>query len=280
MADLQIVTVGASSEPTVEETAARLAAEAATAVTTEEEAKAKIAAEEAAKNAPKADPERPTWLPEKFRSAEDMATAYAALEAKIGAPKEEPAADADKAKEGEEKPEEKKDGAEEPKKASEVVASLNDRFSANGKLSDEDYELAESIGHDRATVDAFIAGQTALAELATQRITTAAGGKDSMERLFAWASTSLSADEIGTFNSSFANSDVNAAVIAMEQLKSKYETANGKDPKLVGGKPAGQDSDVFTSWAEVTAAMSDDRYAADHAYRKRVEQKLGRSNVR
>ena len=30
------------------------------------------------------DPERPEWLPEKFKSVEDMAKAYSALEGKLG----------------------------------------------------------------------------------------------------------------------------------------------------------------------------------------------------
>lgn len=44
--------------------------------------------------APANTPERPTWLPEKFKSVEDMAKAYAELETKLGQPKpdEAPAA--------------------------------------------------------------------------------------------------------------------------------------------------------------------------------------------
>ena len=33
--------------------------------------------------------DRPEWLPEKFKSAEDMAQAYSELEKKLGQPKEE-----------------------------------------------------------------------------------------------------------------------------------------------------------------------------------------------
>ncbi|MER9628889.1 hypothetical protein [Mesorhizobium sp. M0296] len=263
-----------AAQPTAEEAAAALAEAAKTAPTNEAEARAKLDAEKAAKEAPPA-PERPSWLNEKFATPEDMAKAYEELEKKLGASKEEAETDEKKV---EEKPEEKKaeDG---PKKASEVVADLNKKFVENGnKLTDADYAAAEAIGHDRATVDAFIAGQQALAEMATQRITGAAGGKDNMDRMFAWASTSLQAAEIDTFNKSFEGSDVNAAVVAMEQLKAKYEAANGKDPTLIGGKPAGGAVDTFTSWAEVQTAMSDERYNRDHAYRTKVEQKLARSN--
>ncbi|MEY9719282.1 hypothetical protein ABIA22_001772 [Sinorhizobium fredii] len=274
MADQHSVVIQ-SPEPTPEEAAAALAAAAASAPTNEAEARAQIASEEAAKNAPPA-AERPTWLPEKFKSVEDMAAAYAELEKKVGAPVEEPKPEGEEQpKTEEEKTEEKKD-EEVPAKVD--INAISEEFSKDGKLSDATYADLESKGFDRATVDQYIAGQSALAELATQRITTAAGGKESMDRMFAWASTSLTADEINTFNASFANADVNAAVLAMEQLKGKYEASNGKDPQLLGGKPPGTAVDTFASWAEVTEAMNDSRYASDHAYRARVEAKLGRSN--
>ncbi|PBB68153.1 hypothetical protein CK228_13670 [Mesorhizobium sp. WSM4312] len=273
-----------TAQPTADEAAAALAEAAKTAPTSEAEARAKIAADVAAAEAAKAAPvARPEWLDEKFATPEDMAKAYAELSKKLGAPKEEakPEAEkteAEKAKEAADKAAAEKDKGETPK-ASEVVADLSAKFLAqDGKLTDADYAAAEAIGHDRATVDAFIAGQQALAEVATQRITSAAGGKESMDRMFAWASTSLPAAEIDTFNKSFEGADVNAAVVAMEQLKGKYEAANGRDPTLIGGKPAATATDVFTSWAQVQDAMKDDRYARDHAYRTTVEQKLARSN--
>ncbi len=277
MADQNIVSIQ-SSEPTAEENAAALAAAAETAVTNEEEARAKIAAEEAAASE---SAERPEGLPEKFKSWADMAKAYAELETKVGAPKAD--AESDDGAEAEGSEEETKGDEEADKKDDEVpgkvdLQALSDEFEKDGVLSDASYADLEAKGYDRATVDQYIAGQNALAELATQRITSAAGGKDSMDRLFAWASTSLTADEVNTFNASFANSDVNAAVIAMEQLKGKYEAANGRDPKLLSGKPAGADVDTFASWAEVTAAMADNRYSTDHAYRAKIEKKLARSN--
>ncbi|KAA3452722.1 hypothetical protein C7I87_00650 [Mesorhizobium sp. SARCC-RB16n] len=275
-----------AAQPTADESAAALAAAAAAAPTTEAEARAQIAAAEAAKIAP-AKPVRPDSVPEKFWDAEKgvvnheaLLASYTELEKKVGAPKEETKPEGEKTAEQIAKEAADKAAAEDaPKKASEVVADLNSKFLAqDGKLTDADYAAAEAIGHDRATVDAFIAGQQALAEVATQRITSAAGGKESMDRMFAWASTSIPAAEIETFNKSFEGSDVNAAVVAMEQLKAKYEAANGKDPTLVAGKPGANASDVFTSWAQVQAAMGDERYSKDHAYRTQIEQKLARSN--
>ena len=269
-----------AAQPSAEEAAAALAEAAKTAPTNEAEARAQIEAKKAAEEAAKNAPERPSWLNEKFATPEDLAKAYEELEKKLGAPKEEPKPEDQNTAEEKAKEEADKKAAEEaPKNAAETVAELNKRFEANGqKLTEADYELAAKAGYDKATVDSYIAGQQALAELAATRITNAAGGKESMDRMFAWASTSLQAAEIETFNKSFEGADVNAAVLAMEQLKAKYEAANGKDPTLIGGKPPSASVDTFESWAQVTKAMEDPRYKSDHAYRKAVEQKLGRSN--
>lgn len=273
----EIVEVKAA-QASEEDTAKALAEAAAAAPTTEAEARAKIEAEKSAENAPKV--ERPEWLDEKFATPEDLAKAYKELQAKLGTPKEEPKAEEPKP-EGD-KPEEKKaeELAEAPK-AADVVAKLNENFAANGKLSDDDYAMAEKIGHDRATVDAFIAGQQALVEQATQRITTAAGGKEAMDTMFVWAKTGLTSAEVDTFNATMRGADVSAAVTAMEQLKAKYEAANGKDPTLIGGKPPASTVEVYTSWAEVQRDMGKPEYASDHAFRAKVEAKLGRSdNIR
>lgn len=272
--------IGASAEPDAEAAAAALAEAAAKAPTSTEEAAQQIADAKAAEAAAKegeGTSERPAWLPEKFASAEDLAKAYAELEAKQSG-KTGAEATADTTADTDEKTEGEKP-AETPDVTKVDIAAINAEFAEKGELPAERYEQLEKLGFDKATVDSYIAGQQALADAATARITEAAGGKDSMERMFAWASTALKAEEIDTFNASFENADVNAAVIAMEQLKSKYVAANGSDPKLITGKGGVATSDTFKSWAEVTAAMGDPRYRTDPAYQAKVASKLGRSKL-
>jgi hypothetical protein len=52
-----------------------------------------------------------------------------------------------------------------------------------------------------------------------------------------------------------------------------------REPKLVGGRTAREDTTKYESAAQVVAAMNDERYATDSAYRKQVQEKLSRSNV-
>jgi len=276
---MQIETsVVAHEAPTPEAVSEGLAAAAAVAPTTTEEALAAVRNEGTPKVA-----ERPADVPEKFWNAEkgevnmaDLLKSYSELEGKKAEPEVKPEGTS------EEKPkEEQKVDEEAPKKPAEVVSALTEAYTKNGQFSDDDYKMAEAAGFDRATVDAYIAGQTALAEAATRQITEAAGGKDQMDAMFAWASTALTEAQITEYNKSFESGDTNAAVTAMGKLKADYEAVYGRDAaKLLSGKPDGGSTDVFTSWAEVTKAMESPEYSRDPAYRKKIEAKLARSNPR
>lgn len=290
---IESVTVGAASTPTEEEALAALTVEAESAPATTEEA---LAALEASKAAPK--------LPEKFKSTEDLLKAYQELERKLGQGAAEEVAEVetevteevagDDAAEDElpedlevteddveEAAEDEKED-EEPLTGAEVVEYLTDRFSAQeGKLTDDDYALAEEMGYDRAMVDGYIAGQQAAAELATIKMHEAAGGEENLSAMLVWAATGLKPAEIEAYNAALADNDVTKATDGVAKLRAAYEAANGVEPKvLLGGKPARTEASVFTSWAEVTAAMSDPRYGTkDVAYTAAVAAKLARSSI-
>jgi len=67
--------------------------------------------------------------------------------------------------------------------------------------------------------------------------------------------------------------------LAVSGLQSKYQSAEGSDPALIAGQSAPSSGGNYGSWAEVTTAMRDPRYARDPAYRQSVADKLGRSNI-
>jgi D-Tyr-tRNAtyr deacylase len=254
-------------EPQVDPAAAALAEAAANAPASTEDALRSKAAAEAKAEAPA----RPEWLPEEFETPEAMAEAFAALKAGTN---ETPKVEG----EGESEAKTEEEAKEVPAGFVDVKA-VSAEWDEKGELSEATYADLAAKGYDKTIVDQYIAGQTALADAATRRLNEAAGGKENLERMFAWASTSLTADEINQYNASFANADVNAASLAIAQLKGKYEAANGREPKLLGGKPPASAADVFNSWAEVTKAMSDPRYRSDPAFNAKVQAKLARSNA-
>jgi hypothetical protein len=288
---MESITVGAASEPSEEQALAALEEAAATAPSTTEEALAQQAeASSAAK------------LPEKFKSTADLLKAYEELERKLGTQTseedegEEEVADenlAEKSDEevteedlpddleiSEEDVEEAAEDDDTPLTATEVVDYLTERFSAqDGQLSEVDYQMAEDLGYDRNMVDAYIRGQQAQAELADFKISEAAGGKDNLEAMLIWAATGLTASEIETYNTALADNDVTKATLGVAKLRERYEAYNGREPKLLGGKPPRADISGFTSWSEVTVAMKDPRYGKDAAYTQTVANKLDRSSI-
>lgn len=215
-----------------------------------------------------------------FKSQEDLVKAYNELRAKMsreGAPKaEEPAPATEQPK-----PEEAtREQANEAAKAAGVdMAALESEFLQNGGLSDETYKNLEKAGFGRETVDAYIAGQQALADQMQARIEEHVGGADKLEAALEWAKSGLSREEQVAFNNTVDTADEAGIKLALDGLMAKFANAEGSEPSLIGGSTTGNGGSVFRSTAELTAAMRDPRYQTDPAYRADVEQRLARSSI-
>lgn len=220
--------------------------------------------------------DRPQWLPEKFKSPEDMAKAYAELEAKLGQAK--PAAPAENTPEPSQAT-----SADAEKQLADKGLNLQDfsaEFAQKGELSAESYEKLAKAGYDKGLVDQFIEGQKARASQFESAIKTEVGGADAYVNMVTWAKANLSPSEIDAYNAAVSSGNADQAKLAALGLKMKFDTANGSDPqRLLGGQGSTSTADVFESVAQLKEAMKDPRYKTDSAYRAQVQQKLGRSNV-
>lgn len=214
--------------------------------------------------------ERPDWLPEKFKTVEDFVKSHAELEKKLGQPKEE-------------KPEGSEEGSEEDK-AKDIVenagldyAAMSAEYAENGGLSEETFASLEKAGIPRAYVDQYIAGQEAMVEALQLSAYSVAGGEDNYTAMTAWAATNMTPEEIASYDKAVNSTNKDVVKLAVLGLKGRYEAANGSEPNLEGGDLTGSEA-VYESWEQVREAMRDPKYAKDPAYRRQVEQKLGRSN--
>lgn len=218
--------------------------------------------------------DRPQWLPEKFKSPEDMAKAYAELEAKLGGKKTEEAPKAE---------DQKPDLPDNPEKALAdkglQLQEFSAEFAKNGELSGESYEKLTKAGFPKDLVDQFIEGQKARAAQFEADIKTEVGGSEQYNGMIEWAKANLSPAEIQAYNDAVTSGSPDKAKLAALGLSSKYSKAVGKEPdRMLGGGKAGT-SDVFESTTQVTEAMKDPRYQKDPAYRAKVQAKLARSSV-
>jgi hypothetical protein len=219
--------------------------------------------------------ERPEWLDPKFESPEDMAKAYAELQAKLSGKEEPKPVDTEGMDEAEIA------ASEVASKAGLDYAALSEEYAANGKLTDESYQtLLDKAGLSRETVDGYIEGRQAVAREAEYRAYAIAGGEDQYAEMVSWAGANLTPAEIAAFNKGVTNSTAEETALAVAGLKSKFVAARGQEPALLnGGAGAELAAQGYTSHAEMTAAMRDPRYAKDPAYRKSVEQKVAVSNI-
>lgn len=216
-----------------------------------------------------ADETRPEWLPEKFKTVEEFATSYAELEKKLGKPADAPAADTG-------------DASADAARATVADAGLDfdvlaGEYAESGTLSDDAYAKLEAAGIPKDIVDGFIAGQVAVAENLRATAFAAAGGEDSYTSMIQWASTSMAPAEVAAFNQTVAGNNADQIKFAVAGLKARYQAVNGSDPSLLGGDHNASNGDTYDNWHQVKTAMKDPRYSKDAAYRKSVEEKLGRS---
>ena len=214
--------------------------------------------------------ERPSWLPEKFKSPEDFAKAYAELEKKQS---QAPAQKAD------EKPDQQTQ--EEAKKAVEAGGLDFNALEAeylDGGLSDDSYSKLEAVGIPRDVVDAYIAGQEAVAAQIRDEVVSEVGGEEAYGEMIAWASQNLSPAEIAAYDNAVDSGDMDVIKLAVEGLKARFERSVGSEPRLLSGGVTNS-SEGFRSVEEMKTAMRDPRYRTDPAYRSDVERRVASSNL-
>ena len=222
------------------------------------------------KATPDASPaERPAWLPEKFKSAEDMASAYASLEQKLGS------------KETNETP------APTAAPSKEVLATMDkfrpfsDEMVSLGKLSNESYTKLDGLGYPREMVDAYIAGQQAIGASAVAAIKADAGGEEGFTAMGQWATNALPQAELDAYNAAVESGNKQQASLAVKGLYARYQASEGNNaPKLLHGA-ANRSSGAapIRSNAELVSLMRDARYQTDSGYRDDVAKRLAMSDI-
>ena len=220
--------------------------------------------------------ERPEWLPEKFKSAEDMAQAYAELEKRMGQGTRE----VEETEQPEEQQEETNDNKEEASDYNEAVVEASKEFFENdGKLSEDTYKKLEGIGLPRDLVDSYAAGQQALLQSEEAQIKGVAG--DNYDQMAEWANEHLPQEEIDAFDEAVTSGTISQAKLAVQGLYARYQNATGAtQPKLVQGAVSGSSTMPFKSMQELARAQSDPRYrSGDKAYHQEIDRRLAVSNI-
>jgi hypothetical protein len=238
----------------------------------------------------------------KYKSVEELEKAYKELQTKLGQGAKPAPAAAEADEDDQQEAGDTEDQAEEPAgNAREIYGdyigsrleeanidfnSMADRWSQSGKLEEGDYGQLEEAGFTRDMVDAYLAGLNFKAaqdsQLTVKEITSIKeeyGGEAQYNAMIQWAGSNLSKEEQDAFNQVVNTQPLNVARLAIAGLHARFTAAEGREPRLIGGKASKSTGEKFESTAQLVAAMSDPRYQSDPAFRAKVEDKLRRSAI-
>lgn len=242
----------------------------------------------------------------KYKSAQELESAYIELQKKLGSNEE------DGVQEDQETTEEVVDDAQylddgsvnydfvSDQYGSEVSNIFKDKgidpweiskhFHENdGTITDDHYSQLEGAGFSKQLVDAYLSGRSVesgyskpvadLTDAQANDIKKSVGGEEEYANIVTWAGQNLSKSEVEAFDTLINTGNVAQIKLAVSGMKAQYQNANGYEGRMLSGKPAKTPDGVFRSQAELVAAIGDPRYDTDPAYRADVIAKLDRSDV-
>ena len=240
------------------------------------------------------DEEGSELLAGKYKSVEDLEKAYKELESKLGQRSDDIDEESD-----DEDPAPERDS--DVRSATDIYGELigtrleeagvdymdiNERWQQNGRLSDDDYQALESAGFSKDMVDSYLTGlqyrnnqDSVLSMQEVAAVKQEYGGEAEYGRMIEWAANNLSQEEVDGFNQLINTQPISAVRLAIAGLHARYTGAEGREPKLLGGRPAKGGESKFESTAQLVEAMKDPRYSNDPAYRAKVQAKLSRSSI-
>ena len=238
----------------------------------------------------------------KYKSAEELETAYLELQKKLG---ESPASTAeDTAEPAQEFEFYGEDGSVNYETANEVYGEqlgntfkdndidpfeMNKHFvENNGTLSDEMYDKLGQAGLSKNLVDSYLKGvreevgfdapAATLTDAEIADVKSIANGEEGYQSLMNWAGNNLSKEDQDNYDQVLTTGNKTAIKFAVKALMGQYEHANGRDTKIVTGKESPQES--YRSMAEVVRDMNKPEYTQDQAFRDDVLRKLSASNLK
>ncbi|BCV03871.1 MAG: hypothetical protein CM15mV75_120 [uncultured marine virus] len=155
------------------------------------------------------------------------------------------------------------------------------------KLTQEMHDQLTGAGIAKEAVDAYLAGRaqdmgmnSQIAQTDINSIYQSVGGEQKYKTLMNWASQNLSQDSINSFDNLVNTGDANSIQLAVNGLVAQYQNDNGYEGRMLTGKAAKTNTDVYQSQAQLVEAMADPRYDRDPAYREAVREKLDRSDLK
>ena len=225
----------------------------------------------------------------KYKSAEELESAYLSLQKKLGQTEEEEEVDYESSDEGYEEEEGSDEEVSEYAPAVSLITEASEEYYANdGQLSEETIESFSQMS-SQDLVNAYLEIQAnnpqaptprlELSEAQVNQVQNACGGEANYNTVVDWAASNLTDEAINAFDSVVDSGNPMAISIAFKGLQNEYNEANGYEGRMLQGRAASSAGETFRSQAELVSAMGDPRYDTDEAYRDDVLKKLDNSDL-
>ena len=232
--------------------------------------------------------EQEQLLAGKYKSAEELESAYLSLQKKLGQTEEEEV-DYESSDEGYEEEEGSDEEVSEYAPAVNLINEASEEYYANdGQLSEETIESFSQMS-SQDLVNAYLEIQAnnpqaptqgvELSEAQVNSVQNACGGEANYNAVVDWAASNLTDEAINAFDSVVDSGNPMAISIAFKGLQNEYNEANGYEGRMLQGRAASSAGETFRSQAELVSAMGDPRYDTDEAYRDDVLRKLDASDL-
>ena len=158
---------------------------------------------------------------------------------------------------------------------------LQKEFNEKGEISEEFKQGLKEKGINEERLNSYIEGFEAKkkveqleANKILEDIYNSVGGEKVLNEIKAWASNSLTKEEIDSINNI---QDPLVMKMVYGSLKNRMNESLGSVPNLISGNGGTSDANYFKSKAQMLEAISNPRYAKDPAYRGEVSRKISAS---
>ena len=247
-------------------------------------------------------PDRPDWLPSNFKTVEDFVASYDETKASLTRTQQELANRTGENVQDSANNLENEQASSEPQRADdgqldEAVESISkeakfdlsayqQEFIETADVSEQGRaEIAEGLKsvlgeNARTVVDQFVDSRKITQQNDMNMYMEAGGGEEQYSQMVQWASENTDANYVRQYNQQVNSGDRSTVLFAIESLRAKYEGANGRKPRRLGGSnPARGSVQPFRSTAEMLQAMKDPKYKTDEAYRADVQARMALSET-
>lgn len=225
--------------------------------------------------------EESRMLAGKYESAEELEKAYIELQKKLGESNDGLREEDPQGRRREEEVEEQQIDAD---PLIDLLNEASQEYAQEGKLSEETFEKLSQMD-SKDLLEAYMQIQSNPAQVEdftaeqVSDIQNFVGGEQQYNGLVSWAAENMPENFVQAFDNLINVGDPDMIKLAVVGMQAAFQEANGYEGRMLSGKPAQTQQDVFRSQAEVVAAMSDPRYDRDPAYRQDVFAKLERSDL-